>query len=357
MTMQTQSDRTQQKVTNLLSMAARARRIASGAFAVEEAAKRGQARFLLIAEDAEPSSKEKYEQLSNQYDIPAAAFLTKDTLGACLGRAGMTDTGGGSMSKYRVFELAKEFQLDPKVALSVLKQHHFRAANIFSPVSDQETAAIKEYVARNKDKAAAKAAAAPKITDYLCDECKAHFERVQAYLTEAGVAFTLDPRLVRGLDYYTKTAFEIKYAPLGAQSAVAGGGRYDGLIEEIGGKPTPAVGFATGLERVLLALEKQNLLPAANETTDVFVVALGDAAQAPAFKLLRDCRRAGLTANMDYAGRSMKAQMKQANKHHARYALILGEDEVQNGTVQLKNMEKSEQKSVKIEDVMSELVK
>jgi len=198
---------------------------------------------------------------------------------------------------------------------------------------------------------------APKITDYLCDECKAHFERVQAYLTEAGVAFTLDPRLVRGLDYYTKTAFEIKYPPLGAQSAVAGGGRYDGLIEEIGGKPTPAVGFATGLERVLLALEKQNLLPAANETTDVFVVALGDAAQAPAFKLLRDCRRAGLTANMDYAGRSMKAQMKQANKHHARYALILGEDEVQNGTVQLKNMEKSEQKSVKIEDVMSELVK
>ena len=196
---------------------------------------------------------------------------------------------------------------------------------------------------------------APKITDYLCDECKAHFERVQAYLTEAGVAFTLDPRLVRGLDYYTKTAFEIKYPPLGAQSAVAGGGRYDGLIEEIGGKPTPAVGFATGLESVLLALEKQNLLPAANEATDVFVVALGDAAQAPAFKLLRDCRRAGLTANMDYAGRSMKAQMKQANKHHARYALILGEDEVQNGTVQLKNMEKSEQRSVAVEKVVEEL--
>ena len=196
---------------------------------------------------------------------------------------------------------------------------------------------------------------APKITDYLCAECKAHFERVQAYLTEAGVAFTLDPRLVRGLDYYTKTAFEIKYPPLGAQSAVAGGGRYDGLIEEIGGKPTPAVGFATGLERVLLALEKQNLLPAANETTDVFVVALGDAAQAPAFKLLCDCRRAGLTANMDYAGRSMKAQMKQANKHHARYALILGEDEVQNGTVQLKNMEKSEQRSVAVEKVVEEL--
>ena len=197
---------------------------------------------------------------------------------------------------------------------------------------------------------------APKITDYLCDDCKAHFESVQSFLTEAGVSFTLDPRLVRGLDYYTKTAFEIKYPPLGAQSAVAGGGRYDGLIEEIGGKPTPAVGFATGLERVLLALEQQNLLPDAEERTDAFVVALGAAAQAPAFKLLLDCRRAGLTANMDYAGRSMKAQMKQANKHHARFALILGEEEVANGTVQVRNMEKSEQKSIARNEVISSLL-
>ena len=108
---------------------------------------------------------------------------------------------------------------------------------------------------------------------------------------------------------------------------------------------------------VLLALEKQNLVPPADEHTDVFVVALGDAAQAPAFKLLEDCRHAGLTANMDYAGRSMKAQMKQANKHHARYALILGEDEVANGTVQVKDMEKSEQKSVALEDVIGVLMK
>ncbi|MBQ1855656.1 MAG: histidine--tRNA ligase, partial [Anaerovibrio sp.] len=102
---------------------------------------------------------------------------------------------------------------------------------------------------------------APKITDCLCDECSDHFQKLQKHLTKAGVKFELDPRLVRGLDYYTKTAFEVKYPPLGAQSAVAGGGRYDGLIEEMGGNPTPAVGFATGLERVLLALEKQGLLP------------------------------------------------------------------------------------------------
>lgn len=196
---------------------------------------------------------------------------------------------------------------------------------------------------------------APKITDCLCEECQEHFHKVQEYLTEAGVEFELDPRLVRGLDYYTKTAFEIKYAPLGAQSAVAGGGRYDGLIEEIGGKPTPAVGFATGLERVLLALEKQNLLPEMDNSTDAFVVALGEAAQPVAFRLLTELRAAGLKANMDYAGRSMKAQMKQANKFNARFALIIGDDEVKEACVQLKDMTNSEQQKVSFDDIISKL--
>ena len=195
-------------------------------------------------------------------------------------------------------------------------------------------------------------AGAPKITDCLCDECKDHFERVKNLLTEAGIGFVLDPRLVRGLDYYTKTAFEIKYLPLGAQSAVAGGGRYDGLIEEMGGKPTPAVGFATGLERVLLALEKQNLLPENTPAEDAFVVALGDVAKEPAFCLLAKLRRAGLTASMDFAGRSMKAQMKQANKMHARFALILGEDEVKEGTVMMKDMVASKQEKVSLAEII-----
>lgn len=197
--------------------------------------------------------------------------------------------------------------------------------------------------------------AAPKITDCLCDECKDHFHKVQDYLTQAGVEFELDPRLVRGLDYYTKTAFEIKYAPLGAQSAIAGGGRYDGLIEEIGGKPTPAVGFASGLERVLLALEKQELLPEMTKTADAFVVALGESASGPAFKLLTKLRQAGLKANMDYAGRSMKAQMKQANKAKARFALIIGEDEVKESCVMLKDMEKSEQQKVSFDTIIEKL--
>ena len=159
---------------------------------------------------------------------------------------------------------------------------------------------------------------------------------------------------MRGLDYYTRTVFEVE-APGAGVGSIGGGGRYDGLIEEIGGKPTPAVGFATGLERVLLALEKQGLIPDQEKKADAFVVALGEAAKAPAFTLLTKLRRAGLKASMDYAGRSMKAQMKQANKAHARFALIIGEDEVKESCVMLKDMEKSEQQKVSFDAIIEKL--
>ena len=196
---------------------------------------------------------------------------------------------------------------------------------------------------------------APKITDCLCEECADHFAKLKELLTSAGVSFTHDPRLVRGLDYYTKTAFEIKYPPLGAQSAVAGGGRYDGLIEEMGGNPTPAVGFATGLERLLLALESQNLLPEKNRSVDAYIVALGEAAQAEGFKLLNSLRQQGLSAAMDFAGRSMKAQMKQANKLRAKYSVILGEDEIAEGVVMLRSMEDSSQAKVPMAQVAEKI--
>lgn len=196
---------------------------------------------------------------------------------------------------------------------------------------------------------------APKITDCLCEECAEHFAKLKELLTSAGISFTHDPRLVRGLDYYTKTAFEIKYPPLGAQSAVAGGGRYDGLIEEMGGNPTPAVGFATGLERLLLALESQNLLPEKNRSVDAYVVALGEAAQAEGFKLLNSLRKQGLSAAMDFAGRSMKAQMKQANKLGAKYSVILGEDEIAEGVVMLRSMEDSSQAKVPMNQVAEKI--
>lgn len=196
---------------------------------------------------------------------------------------------------------------------------------------------------------------APKITDCLCEECAEHFVKLKELLTSAGISFTHDPRLVRGLDYYTKTAFEIKYPPLGAQSAVAGGGRYDGLIEEMGGNPTPAVGFATGLERLLLALESQNLLPEKNRSVDAYVVALGETAQAEGFKLLNSLRQQGLSAAMDFAGRSMKAQMKQANKLGAKYSVILGEDEIAEGVVMLRSMEDSSQAKVPMNQVAEKI--
>ena len=194
---------------------------------------------------------------------------------------------------------------------------------------------------------------APKIKDCLCDDCREHFKSLQNLLNAANVDFTVDERLVRGLDYYTNTAFEIQYAPLGAQSAIAGGGRYDGLIKEIGGTPTPAVGFAAGLERILVALELQNLLPTTENRIDTFIVAVGDEAETFAFELLTKIRRAGLTATMDFAKRSMKAQMKQAGKSNARFALIIGEDEVKNKTVTVKNLETSDQNTMASNEIIN----
>ncbi|MEG0969504.1 MAG: histidine--tRNA ligase [Acidaminococcaceae bacterium] len=198
---------------------------------------------------------------------------------------------------------------------------------------------------------------APQLAACLCEDCKAHFNTLQTLLTAAGVKFTLDHNLVRGLDYYTKTAFEIQYAPLGAQSAVCGGGRYDGLVGEVGGPATPGIGFAMGMERVLLALEKQNLLPVMTPSIDVFLVAPA-AAQLPlAFKTALELRAVGLSTEIDFMGRSMNPQMKQANRLQAKQVLIFGEDEVMRGTVVLRNMQSSEQSEIKIEEIKSILTK
>ena len=196
---------------------------------------------------------------------------------------------------------------------------------------------------------------APKIESCLCNECREHFSSVQKYLQAAGVNFEIDSRLVRGLDYYTKTAFEIQYLPLGAQSAVAGGGRYDGLIEEIGGSPTPGIGFAAGIERILIALEKQNLLQAEKNNPNAFIVAADEISEVYAFKLLTELRRKNISVTMDFAKRSMKAQMKQAAKSGAKFALIIGEDEVKNSAVTLKNLETSAQETISISEVAEKI--
>jgi len=196
---------------------------------------------------------------------------------------------------------------------------------------------------------------APKIETCLCDDCREHFNALKKFLTAAGVEYEINPRLVRGLDYYTKTAFEIQYAPLGAQSAVAGGGRYDGLIKEIGGDDTPAVGFAAGLERILLALELQGLVPAQDKKISAFVVAGGAAAEAYAFKLLTDLRREKISAAMDFGRKSMKSQMKAAAKSGAKFALIVGEDEVATSSVTVKNLETSAQEKIPREKIFEKI--
>jgi histidyl-tRNA synthetase len=158
---------------------------------------------------------------------------------------------------------------------------------------------------------------APKIGDSLCDQCRAHFDSVQAHLENYGVEFTLAPTLVRGLDYYTRTTFEFVDEAIGAQSSICGGGRYDGLIEELGGKPTPGIGFGAGIERLLLSLEGAGTVPEPDEI-DVFV-ALHDAGDKPrVLPLVQELRRHGLRTDVDYGGRSLKGQLTQANRLGAR---------------------------------------
>lgn len=196
---------------------------------------------------------------------------------------------------------------------------------------------------------------APSLEECLCDDCREHFDGLKKLLTAAGIEYEVDHNLVRGLDYYTKTAFEIQYKPLGAQSAVCGGGRYDGLIEEVGGPATPGIGFAMGMERVLLALESQNLLPQEQESIDVFAVCPQQEIFPDVFKAVINLRRAGFKAEFDFQGRSMKAQMKQANKTNAKYVLIFGEDEFARGQVVLRNMSNSEQTEIAITDIITKL--
>lgn len=193
----------------------------------------------------------------------------------------------------------------------------------------------------------------PELTDNLCDDCKEHFAKVQEYLTKVGIPYELDPRLVRGLDYYTNTAFEIMYAPLGAQSTVCGGGRYDGLIEEVGGPAIPGIGFAIGMERLLLTLKEQGLLPPAEKKKPVFIVALGDAAKTEAFRLQQQLRAKGMYAEIDTMGRSMKGQMKSANRLEADYTVIIGEEELASGQAQIRNMATKEQVSVPIDGIVA----
>ncbi len=180
---------------------------------------------------------------------------------------------------------------------------------------------------------------APTVLDTLGEECKMHFETLQTLLTAMEIPFVVDPGIVRGLDYYTKTVFEFISNDIGAQGTVCGGGRYDRLVDEIGGKHVPAVGFGAGMERLIIVRDAENNAPLAPATRDLFIGYRGDEAMMEAFKLVNALRQQGISAESDHLQRSIKAQMKYANKINARYSAIIGESELENGEIELKEME------------------
>ena len=198
---------------------------------------------------------------------------------------------------------------------------------------------------------------APMMIDYLCDDCREAFEDLQRNLDALGIKYEVDPTIVRGLDYYTKTAFEFVTDAIGAQGTVCGGGRYDHLVEEVGGPPIPGVGFGLGIERLLLLMENLGVEIPEPDAVDAFIAVMGDEAKAWGLKLLRELRQKGLKVQMDTLARNVKGQFKYANRLGARYTVVIGDDEIKAGVVSLKKMATSEQREVKMENLAEELIK
>lgn len=191
---------------------------------------------------------------------------------------------------------------------------------------------------------------APVILDYLCDDCKSHFEKLRKNLTAMNIEFTVNPKIVRGLDYYTKTVFEFVTTSIGAQGTVCGGGRYDGLIEQLGGTPTPALGFAMGIERLIMTMESQGCDFIEPKKCALYIAAMDDTAMEKAIVLTKMLRDDGIWAEYDLAGRGLKAQMKYANKLGADFSMVLGSNEIESGKANLKNMETGEQTEISLGD-------
>lgn len=195
---------------------------------------------------------------------------------------------------------------------------------------------------------------APSILDYLCKDCSDHFENLKKYLDEMEIDYTVNPRIVRGLDYYTRTVFEFVSTDIGSQGTVLGGGRYDGLVEELGGKPTAALGFGMGMERLKLVLENQNFEFPKTDGPDLYIISIGEKAKLKAVSLARELRLDGVRAGYDLVGRSVKSQMKYADKITALYSCVLGDDELENGKVNVKNMHTGKASELTLENFSEE---
>ncbi len=224
-----------------------------------------------------------------------------------------------------------------ETCLSRLEKNPMRILDCKSPVCSE--------IAKN----------APVVLDYLCDECSDHFTKVKAYLDSAEIPYVVNPQIVRGLDYYTKTVFEFVTTKLGSQGTVCGGGRYDGLVEEIGGQHTPSLGFGLGMERLLALMDEQGIEIPAPNTCDLYIASMGDEAQKKAFNLAKEVREAMINVECDIVGRSLRAQMKYADKIGAKFSIVLGDNEIAENKAMLKNMETGERTEVSLgENFLSE---
>ncbi len=199
-------------------------------------------------------------------------------------------------------------------------------------------------------------AGAPSILDYICDDCKEHFEKVQKLLTLSGIKYKVDPNIVRGLDYYTRTVFEFVSENIGAQGTVCGGGRYDGLIAELGGNDVPGIGFAVGIERILMLLENLGVEIPNDNFVKVYVAPMGEKESEKAFEICSSLRKEGISCDFDHMGRGIKAQFKYADKIKAKYVAVIGSNELENGVVKLKNMADGSEQTVEFER-LSEVLK
>ncbi len=193
----------------------------------------------------------------------------------------------------------------------------------------------------------------PVILDFLCEECSEHFNKLKGYLDNLGIIYTVDPTIVRGLDYYTKTVFEFVTTDIGAQGTICGGGRYDGLIQELGGHPTPALGFAMGLERLILTMENQEIEFDTEDSCTLYIAPMDEAAVPAAMKLAHTLRKDGFWVEYDTVGRSLKSQMKYSDKIKAKFTMVFGENEINSKIAKLKNMKTGEELEIKLDDDFS----
>ncbi len=193
---------------------------------------------------------------------------------------------------------------------------------------------------------------APLLSNYLCDACRENFDLVKSYLDELEIDYHEDPYVVRGLDYYSRTAFEFTAGGLGAQNAIGGGGRYDYLAEEIGGTPTPGIGFALGMDRIIIALDAQNVTVPTSAPVDVYLTVLGDAAMPIALQVAQDLRENGVKTDLEFKGRGLRAQMRTANKLNAQYVVMIGEDEINNAAATVRDMGSGDQQSITFQQLV-----